>query len=307
MMYRRFLLLSFVALLAACSTAEKHPEAATRGPSHGVATHGDGHGAGHGAVADAVIQHQNAMLAKSSEGQGFGPQSPRDISAFVGENPRFFNPAPAYTEMNLCNIHFHKNAEHKGGEFTQYAGNGDGQGYDTGYQYGGHLSAAELAPTQAPICPSSHGSLVPGDTIEVHYVHSSAQVGPGPTLGACLSESIKNPQLRVEAQVFVLVNDKRAADFRELARHGLVNGRHQAWRMPNDSGTPVQYPGSTTGPSYNEKASPLQVTWRVRPKVQKVNAESVGAWCKGNAFKEDHAHGVRNLVTNPDLLAKPER
>lgn len=24
--------------------------------------------------------------------------------------------------MNLCNIHFHKNAEHKGGEFTVYAG-----------------------------------------------------------------------------------------------------------------------------------------------------------------------------------------
>jgi hypothetical protein len=37
--------------------------------------------------------------------------------------------------MNLCNIHFHKNAEHKGGEFTQYAGNGDGDGFDNILQY----------------------------------------------------------------------------------------------------------------------------------------------------------------------------
>ncbi len=47
--------------------------------------------------------------------------------------------------MNLCNIHLHKNAEHKGGEFTTYAGNGDGHGYLTGYKYSGHLSEAELA------------------------------------------------------------------------------------------------------------------------------------------------------------------
>jgi len=37
--------------------------------------------------------------------------------------------------------------------------------------------------------------------------------------------------------------------------------------------------------------------------VAKVNIESVGQWCKGNAFKEDHAHGVRNLVVNPRLLS----
>ena len=302
MMQRRCVFLFFLAVLAGCSTADKHPKAEPLGVLHSAE-----HGSAHGPVADAVIQQQNAMLAKSAEGRGFGPQSPRDISALVGNNLRAFSAAPAHTDMNLCNIHFHKNAEHKGGEFTRYAGNGDGHGFDTGFQYAGHLSAAELAPTIEAVCPSTHGSLVPGDTIEVHYVHSSAHVMPGPTLGACLSETTKNPQLRVEAQVFVLVNDARAADFRELTRHGLVNGLHQAWRMPNDSGTPVQYPGSTTGPSYNEKASPLQVTWRVRPKVQKVNAQSVGAWCKGNVFKEDHAHGVRNLVTNPDLLAKPER
>ena len=294
----RFLVLGFAAFLAACST--------THAPS-GASGHESAHASAHGPVSDAVIAQQNAMLLKATTGKGFGPQSPRDIDSFVGSNPRRFGAAPSATEMNLCNIHFHKNAEHKGGEFTRYAGNGDGHGFDTGYQYTGSLTAAELAPTAEAICPSSHGDLVPGDTIEAHYVYSSAQVVPGPTLGACLNESIKNPQLRVEAQVYVLVNDPRAADFRELTRHGLVNGLHQAWKIPSDTGKPVQYPGSTTGPAYNEQGSPFQVTWQVRPKVLKVNAQSVGAWCKGNVFDEDHAHGVRNLVTSPELLAKPER
>ena len=69
-------------------------------------------------------------------------------------------------------------------------------------------------------------------------------------------------------------------------------------------GTPIGYAGSTTGPSYNEKGSPLQVSWNVYPKVLKVNAASVGKWCDGNTFKEDHAHGVRNIVVDPNLLSE---
>ena len=42
----------------------------------------------------------------------------------------------------------------------------------------------------------------------------------------------------------------------------------------------------------------------VRPKVAKVNIETVDDWCKGNLFKENHAHGVRTLVTDPDLLSE---
>jgi len=257
----------------------------------------------HGQASDQVITKQNNMLAKNTKGKGFGPQSPRDIDASAGNNARAFSAAPANTKMNLCNIHFHKNAEHKGGEFTKYAGNGDGHGYQSGYKYSGHLSTAEKSPIKTEICPSKHGSLSPGDTIEVHYVHSTAQIKPGPTLGSCLSESIKNPQLRVETQVYVLVNDKKALDFGKLTKHGLKNNLHQALNIPDNMGTPVQYAGSTTGPGYNEKGSPFQVTWSVRPKVAKVNIKTVGAWCKGNVFNEDHAHGVRNLVTNPDLLS----
>ena len=267
--------------------------------------HGDNHGAkaAHGPVADKVIAKQRKALAKSTKGAGFGPQSPRDIDSAAGNNNRIFNEAPASTAMNLCNIHFHKNAEHKGGEFTTYAGNGDGHGYLSGYKYNGTLSAAELAPTKHEICPSAHGSLYPGDTIEVHYVHSTAQIKPGPTLGACLSDAIKNPQLRVETQVYVLVNDKKAASFKDLAAHKKVNGLYQPTGIPTDTGTPVQYEGSTTGPGYNEKGSPFQVSWSVRPKIAKVNINTVGKWCKGNTFNEDHAHGVRNLVKNKDLLS----
>lgn len=265
--------------------------------------HMKGHDA-HGIVTDKVIADQRQALAMNTMGKGFGPQSPRDIDNKIGSNGRSFNAAPEYTEMNLCNIHFHKNAEHKGGEFSIYAGNGDGHGYESGYKYSGELSKKELAHVVHDICPSEHGGLNPGDTIEVHYVHSSAEIKPGPTLGACLSEAIKNPQLRVETQVFVLVNDKNALDFGDLTKHGIKNGLHQAMNIPDNTGNPVQYAGSTTGPGYNEKGSPFQVTWSVRPKVARVNIETVGNWCKGNTFKEDHAHGVRNLVINPDLLSE---
>ncbi len=258
----------------------------------------------HDTVSDKVISDQKAMLSKNTKGKGFGPQSPRDIDSVTGNNQRSFNAAPAFMKMNLCNIHFHKNAEHKGGEFTKYAGNGDGLGFQSGYEYSGSLSPSELEPTGPDICPSKHGALSSGDTIEVHYVHSTAQIKPGPTLGSCLSDAIKNPQLRVETQVYVLVNDSNALDFGGLTKHRETGGLHQAINIPNNTGKPIQYAGSTTGPSYNENGSPFQVSWSVRPKIAKVNIESVGQWCKGNAFEEDHAHGVRNLVTNPALISK---
>lgn len=283
---RIFVLLIGAALLASCASVNQ-----TKPGTHGH-------------VSEQSIANQRHLLVKNTEGKGFGPQSPRDIDSNDGNNSRAFTAAPPYVEMNLCNIHLHKNAEHQGGEFTKYAGDGNGQGYQGGYKYSGHLTAAELVGLDKEICPSDHGSLSPGDTIEVHYVHSTAQIKPGPTLGSCLSDSIKNPQLRVEAQVYVLVNDKNARDFGELTQHGMKNNLHQSRGIPSNTGTPIEYAGSTTGPDFNEKGSPFQVTWSVRPKVTKVNIETVGEWCNGNVFKEDHAHGVRNLVTNPALLSR---
>lgn len=255
-------------------------------------------------VADTVIAEQRQTLSENTLFAGFGPQSPRDIDSLAGGNKVRFEMAPPYEEMNLCNIHFHESAEHRGGEFTTYAGNGDGHGYGSGFKYSGDLSIQELAPFDQEVGVTEHGSLEPGDTIEVHYVFTTARVDPGPTLGSCLSNAIKNPQLRVEAQVFVLVNDENALDFTKLTRLEKNGGLTQAVNLPSDTGEPVQYAGSTTGPGYNETGSPFQVTWSVRPKVAKVSIQSVAKWLEYNPFDEDHAHGVRNLVINPDLLSQ---
>jgi hypothetical protein len=86
-----------------------------------------------------------------------------------------------------------------------------------------------------------------------------------------------------------------------------VNDLHQAINIPDSTGTPVVYAGSTTGPSYNETGSPFQVTWSVRPEVVRVDIASVEAWLSDNTFDEDRAHGVRNLVLNPELLSPLEQ
>jgi len=41
---------------------------------------------------------------------GAGPQAPRDIDKHAGTNPVIFSEAPAIADMNLCNVHFHRNA-----------------------------------------------------------------------------------------------------------------------------------------------------------------------------------------------------
>ena len=250
-----------------------------------------------------MVAAQRKALAANTAGKGFGPQSPRDIDNAEGTNPHVFAPAPDYTAMNLCNIHFHEGAEHKGGEFTKHVSNGDGKGHGSGYLYSGELTEAQLTPLKQEVCQSNYGSLQSGDTIELHYVHSMAPVKPGQGLGSCLSDTMMNPQLRVETQVYVLTNDGKGLDFADLTHFEEVDGLYQATNIPGNTGEPVVYAGSTTGPGYNEKGSPLLVTWSVRPEVAFVDIASVGEWCKGNAFKEDHAHGVRNLVINPELLS----
>ena len=100
-------------------------------------------------VSDSIVAEQREALDKNTQGKGFGPQSPRDIDQNYGTNLRSFGMAPSRSELNLCNIHFHKNAEHKGGEFTTYAGNGDGKGHHTGYLSERKLSAAQLQPVKS--------------------------------------------------------------------------------------------------------------------------------------------------------------
>lgn len=234
---------------------------------------------------------------------GYGPQTPRDIDNPAGENKRIFSMAPSYEEMNLCNIHFHVHAEHKAKDYSIYAGEGD-HGHGGGYRCNDSksLTKKELKAPAKNYCKG----VKPGDTIEVHWVYSSCDVKPGKGLGSCLSDSCANPNLRVEAQVFTVVNDSSAVNFKDLAYDGhMVNGLHQAKALPTNTGKPVEFLGSTTGPKYTEqKCSPMQVSWSVRPQCTKVDINSLSEWCEGNVFEEDHAHGVRKLVTNPQLLSE---
>lgn len=243
---------------------------------------------------------ENASNVSAQTCEGFGPQTPRDIDSKEGVNSRSFSLAPHYSEMNLCNIHFHNNAEHKAKAFAIFAGEGDSAGYQCDISQS--LSESERKKPATDIC----NGLQSGDTVEVHWVHSSCDVSPGKGLGSCLSPSCANPDLRVETQVFTLVNDDSALDFNDFAYQGnVVDGYHQAKALPKKTGKPVEFTGSTTGPSYTEQVcSPLQVSWSVRPKCAKLDINSLGKWCENNVFQEDHAHGVRKLVINPELLSE---
>lgn len=234
--------------------------------------------------------------------QGYGPQTPRDISNPAGENTRLFSLAPPADQMNLCNIHTHTNAEHKGPGFSVSAGTGEHGGWRCNETDA--LTADELA-EPAHDSGDFHG-IKPGDSIEVHWVYTTCDVVPGASLGACMSDACLNPQLRVESQVFLVVNDPQALDFAAFAYGGnVVGGLHQPRSLPTDTGAPVVFAGSTTGPKYTmNTCSPMEVTWSVRPSCAKIDIQSLNKWAAdGNVFKEDHSHGVRALVTAPELLA----
>jgi hypothetical protein len=237
--------------------------------------------------------------------RGFGPQTPRDITSTSGSNPQLFSLAPTSQMLNLCNIHTHTNAEHKGPGFAVSAGEGEFGGYKCNET--DQLTEAELE-DPAHGHGSFHG-VKAGDTIEVHWVFSSCDITPGEGLGSCLSDQCANPELRVEAQVFLVVNDPNALDFNQFAyENNIVNGLHQPKALPVNTGDPVVFRGSTTGPQYTHaKCSPLQVTWSVRPACTKLDISSLYEWAETDTvFKETHSHGVRPLVTAQELLAPIE-
>lgn len=249
------------------------------------------------------VAEQRGDAAEDQVCQGFGPQSPRDIDHLAGNNQRSFALAPGHKEMNLCNIHFHNNAEHKAKDFAIYVGEGD-KGVGGGYQcaISKSLTKAEMKTPKEEICKG----IKPGDTVEMHWVYSTCVIEPGKGLSSCLSDKCVNPDLRVETQVFTVVNDSAALKFSDFAYAGKpVNGLHQAKSLPDNTGAPVEFAGSTTGLQYTDyNCSPMHVTWSVRPQCAKVDINTLGEWCKANVFKEDHAHGVRKLVTNPRLLSE---
>lgn len=232
----------------------------------------------------------------------FGPQTPRDISNKIGKNLMDFPMAPASSEMNLCNIHTHTNAEHKGPGFSVFVGDSDDGGFACNNT--DSLTEAQLTPA-----PGDYKGVKPGDTIEVHWVHTSCDVTPGEGLGSCFTDTCTDPLLRVETQVFLVANDRNALDFTKFAYNGnMVAGKHQPLAIPGNTGTPVVFRGSTTGPSYDQQTcSPAKVTWSVRPQCATVDINSLHRWVQmGNVFNESKSHGVRQLVTAPELLSAIE-
>lgn len=254
-------------------------------------------------VAETVSEVAVAAAATENLCTDLGPQTPRDISNSLGLNPVMFQMAPSASELNLCNIHTHTNAEHKGPGFSVFVNNSDNGGYAC--NDASSLTEAELLDPAAG--NGAYKGVKPGDTIEVHWVHTSCDITPGQGLGSCLSEECTDPLLRVEAQVFLVVNDPiNALDFTELAYGGnTVDGKHQAKMIPSDTGVPIVFRGSTTGPSYDQSTcSPLNVTWSVRPECARVDIGSLHRWAEeGNVFEETKSHGVRQLVTAPELLS----
>jgi len=225
-----------------------------------------------------------------------GPQTPRDIGDFYGENKTTFPLALDHKKLNLCNIHFHKNAEHKGPGFSVLKGVDKHGGYACNETVNYNL------PKFKAFGKGACKNIEAGDTIEVHWVHSSCNVKPGPTLGSCLAEGCTNPKLRVETQVFLLVNNRNAPSFSKFTNLVTRKQVHQAQELPSRENS-VSFLGSTTGPKYNDKCSPFKVNWGVTPRCQSLDIASVHKWCESNVFNENSAHGIRVLVKDPKLLS----
>ncbi len=221
---------------------------------------------------------------------GAGPQAPRDIDLSAGSNPVMFTKAPEISEMNLCNVHFHRNAEHKAAAYSTFVKDGDHSGWACQEPAPGRLSHEHA---EYKGCDG----IAPGDTIEVHWVYTtcdinSAGVEPmGGGLSACMTTTCSNPELRVVAQVLLLEEkgEQKFADTEPISHNDPT----------------VVYTGSTTGTSYsNEHCSPFQVTWDVKTTCDTLDIDDFSKWCSNNKYDDHHAHGVRELVTPDALLSK---
>ncbi len=243
------------------------------------------------ALASNLYAGENKHHAPKEENQciGAGPQSPRDIDNRAGSNAVIFKEAPSIKDMNRCNIHFHRNAEHKAAAYSTFVEDGDHSGWACQEPATGRLSEKHAEYNGCE-------GIMEGDTIEVHWVYTTCDINTpgveplGGGLKACLTTMCPNPQLKVVAQVFVLQK----------------NGKLKFSESPiSHSDSTVVYTGSTTGPSWNNNhCSPLEVTWDVKKTCDTLDIDAFSNWCSNNKYKEQHAHGVRKLVTSEALLSK---
>lgn len=233
------------------------------------------------AVKHAVPEEVNQCI-------GAGPQAPRDIDSMSGSNPVVFSQAPSIDQMNLCNIHFHRNAEHKSAAYSTFVKDGEHSGWACKEPAAGRLSEEHAEHNGCQ-------GIAEGDTIEIHWVYTTCDINTpgvkplGGGLNACMTTMCPNPELRVVAQVYLLEKAGKA--------------KFSQTPISHDDPT-VVYTGATTGTTYsNNHCSPFQVTWDVKKTCDTLDIDDFSKWCGNNEYKDNHAHGVRELVTSEALLS----
>lgn len=201
-----------------------------------------------------------------------GPQSPRDISIAGGTN-RLPVPGDGSRPPRLCNLHFHRPAEHAGI---------------------GACPAVEEAAAVGVCAGGGTAPVRPGETIEFHWVYTSCPppAEPQPGLDNCVCDE---PVLMVLGQKYVVSGEAGA-------------GVETAVREPEAD--LARYGGSTTGPEYSSGApgdpkecSPARVQWQVARQCRALALSALGAWCAANPWGEDRAHGARPLIAREDWLS----
>jgi hypothetical protein len=252
-----------------------------------------------GVLAAAAPAGASEPVAALQCSRDIGPQAPRDLAVIAtGANTTKTTKAPPAGEMSLCNIHFHKYAEHKASGYQTAFGAGPNAGFVCERRTAPKLAA--ITEGKAEAAEAACDTVAENDTIEVHWVFTSCPAPATPYLaGLANCTRCPSPSLRVEAKVFHVEND--GDDF---AKFDLAAGKAQPNALPDASGA-VEYQGSTTGNSFNNdtNCSPASVTWNVRPECSPLKVSSLKRWCANNAYNEHEVHGVRPLVTKPELLA----
>lgn len=203
-----------------------------------------------------------------------------------GDNETDYGEAPDLAGMNLCDVHYHRNAEHKANDYFDFI--------DTGDDHAGYACTGFIPPD--PNADRGDVGVVEGDTVEIHWVYtncdttSNGVVLNGTGLNACLTNTCANPRLTVVSQVFV-------AEERGEVRSLDSPMQHDDLR--------VSYTGSTTGPTYsNDHCSSLQVFWDVKTTCHySLDLRALERFARQ---KGEHAHGVRELVIDPALLSPIE-
>lgn len=201
-----------------------------------------------------------------------GPQSPRDLAVAGGTN-RLPVPGDGTRPPRLCNVHFHRPAEHTG------------------------IGACPAVEEAAAIGVCAGGGAVPvrpGEEIEFHWVYTSCPPPPErqPGLANCVCDE---PVLMVIGQKYVVSGQA---------------GEGVATALDEPEADLAHYGGSTTGPDFSsgapgdpKKCSPARVQWRVARQCRALALSALGAWCGSNEWGEDHAEGARPVITREDWLS----